>query len=66
MSKRYFIQSTRVPDRRFQIVSVDRETKIATVQGSRATFEQSLDRDTLEGLGYRVTVEEESDDAEQP
>lgn len=66
MATKYFVQSMQVPDRAFEILGIDKETKTATLQGSRSTFEQPIDPGTLEGFGYKIVKREETDDAEQP
>lgn len=65
MVAQFFVQSTQVPERKFRIIALDKETMIATLEGIEATFEQKIDKATLTRLGYTIT-KEEVPDAEQP
>ena len=65
MAAQFFVQSTQVPERKFRVIALDKETMIATLKGIEATFEQKIDKATLTRLGYTVT-KEEVPDAEQP
>lgn len=66
MATKFYVQSTQVPDREFEILAVNKETKVATLKGPRSNFEQAIDRDTLEQFGYKIAKREETEDAEQP
>lgn len=65
MQTKYFVQSTQVPEREFEILAINKETKVATLQGPRSSFEQAIDRDTLEQFGYKIAKREVDEDAEQ-
>jgi hypothetical protein len=65
MSIKYYVVSTEVEGRRFQILDFDKQTKVAKLQGEQTPFEQSLEPELLKELGYKI-VREEEPDAEQP
>lgn len=50
----FWVQSTRVPDRRFKIIGLDKSTMTAELQGVKATFKQKVDPATLKALGYSI------------
>lgn len=57
-----YLQSIKVPDRRFEILSYDPATKLGQVKSPTygSTWTEDLSKETLSKLGYRV---EKSDDA---
>lgn len=55
-----FLQSTRKPELRFEIVAFDLATKLGTIKSLTygTEFQENLDKANLIALGYRVEKEE--------
>ena len=58
---RLFLQSTVIPENRFEIIKFDKETRVATLKGKHAEFTEELTQERLDKLRYTV-VKEVSDD----
>lgn len=64
---KFFVQSLDVPDRRFEIVALDRETMQATLRGTNAEFTTGVDNESLQRRRYKIikVTETENDHAQQ-
>ena len=60
-----YLESERVPGRRFRVLSVDKETMKATLQGDGVEFEFDVRPSVLKVVGYRVVKVMEGDHAKQ-
>ena len=55
MAATWFLESTKSPGLRFQIVKLDKESMRATLQGDTGVpFEHSIAQDVLEKYGYKI------------
>lgn len=58
MSKvRYFLQSTVIPENRFEILEFNRETRVATLKGQYAAWDEELSDEKMEKYHYIVAKE---------
>lgn len=58
---RLFLQSTVVPENRFEILRYDKETKIARLKGKYAEFDEELSDEKLEKNHYVIEKEKQDE-----
>lgn len=56
MSARVYLEHTKTK-RRYEIVKVDAATKMVTLRGKHATFEEPFDKEKLKSMGYTMVKE---------
>lgn len=55
--KKFFLVSTKAKGLRFEVISLDKEAMRATIKGDTGVpFETSITPETLDKLGYTVSV----------
>lgn len=55
---RLFLQSTVVPENRFEILKFNKETRVAILKGEYAQFEEELTEEKMEKYHYIIEKEE--------
>lgn len=62
MRVKYYLQSSVIPANKFRIVTFDKATKVATLEGpSGAQWEEELSDEKMEKLQYTLVKEVEDD-----
>lgn len=54
---RLFLQSTVVPENRFEIIKFNKETGVARLKGKYAEFDEELNEAKMEKYHYRIEKE---------
>lgn len=59
MKANWYLVSTKMPNLKFKIVTLDKSTMRATLQGDTGVpFERDISQETLDKFGYRIEVQE--------
>lgn len=55
---KWFLQSTVIPENKFEILTYDKQTKIARLKGQYAAWDEELSEDKMAKYHYTVVKEE--------